>query len=214
MITANEIADEIYSNAAALEWEVNTLATAFAKTSFFGDNRHFPHAHYGYLMACMGQIDIMSGCEAGNISSRGQTTRMQNFMERYLYPGKANEHRVAVKMMRHTLMHTGALRYIFDETTGVAYTWRIHFGGDFPTQFSHYSLTSEDATYQQDVISSVAQISSASVQAVEALNIQLTDFASDIKRVASAYTSKLRVDSNLQVLSEKVYPEVRVQRLT
>jgi hypothetical protein len=63
-------------------------------------------------MACMGQIDLMSKCEWGPVEPpRNQTPRMQGFMERYLDAQKADEHRVAIQLMRHTLMHTGALRF-------------------------------------------------------------------------------------------------------
>jgi hypothetical protein len=32
--------------------EVSSLAKLFSETAFLGDNRNFPHAHYGYLLAC------------------------------------------------------------------------------------------------------------------------------------------------------------------
>jgi hypothetical protein len=38
-------------------------------------------------------------------------TRMQSFMERHLDAQKADEHRVAIQLMRRTLMHTGSLRF-------------------------------------------------------------------------------------------------------
>ena len=60
-----EIPDELIANATALNDEVSSLAKLFSETAFLGDNRNFPHAHYGYLMACMGQIDLMSKCEWG-----------------------------------------------------------------------------------------------------------------------------------------------------
>jgi hypothetical protein len=50
-----DIASEINANAAAVNFEVATLAQLFSTTEFLGDNRHFPHAHFGYLMTCMAQ---------------------------------------------------------------------------------------------------------------------------------------------------------------
>ena len=39
-------------------------ASRASDTVFLGDNRSIlPHAHYGYLMACVGQIDLMSKCQ-------------------------------------------------------------------------------------------------------------------------------------------------------
>jgi hypothetical protein len=75
-------------------------------------------------MSCMGQIDVMSLCVFDLDKKKGdQTRRMQGFMDHYLYPKKFDENRVAIQLMRHTLMHTGALRYLYDETNQVAYTW-------------------------------------------------------------------------------------------
>jgi hypothetical protein len=64
----------------------------------------------------MAQIDLMSKREWGpNEPPRNQIPRMQSFMERYLDTQKADEHRVAIQLMRHALMHTGALRFLYDE---------------------------------------------------------------------------------------------------
>jgi hypothetical protein len=56
----DEIANEITANAATLQQEVVAIA-AFLD----GREHQFRHAHYGYLMACMGQIDVMSYCMFG-----------------------------------------------------------------------------------------------------------------------------------------------------
>lgn len=91
----------------------------------------------------MGQIDPMSKCECGPIEPpRNQTPRMQSFMERYLDPQKVDQHRVAIQIMRHTLMHTGALRYLYEKNTATAYTWGIHFGDTFrPSSGTTRSVT-------------------------------------------------------------------------
>ena len=188
------IADEILANASALEYEVNTLAQCFAETNFFGDTRNFPHAHYGYLMACMGQIDLMSKCEFGPSEPKGgQTVRMQSFMERYLDAQKADEHRVAIQLMRHTLMHTGALRFLYEEKNETGYTWRIYFGETFPSSIGHYTLTVEDPQYQ-DVLRAAVK---GTVSTVKALNVKLTAFAADILRVAKDYTAAMGNDPTL-----------------
>ena len=206
----NEIAREITANAAALHVEVTTLAQLFSTTQFLGDNRNFPHAHYGYLMACMGQLDLMSKCEYGlNDPEGGQTPRMQSFMDRYFDAQKADEHRVAIQLMRHTLMHTGALRYLYEDETETAYTWRIHFGDTFPTDVGHYTLTAEDRTYQEDLLNAV----NGNVATVKALNLRLTDFAADIVRVAESYTTAMVTNAAMQTTCELVYPTRRVQRL-
>jgi hypothetical protein len=63
-------------------------------------------------MAALGQIDTLSVCHGGNVGK--QTPRMIAFLDRYVYPGRLDVHRAVVQMLRHTLMHTGALRYLFD----------------------------------------------------------------------------------------------------
>lgn len=206
----HEIASEISGTVDALNYEVKTLAKRFAENGFFGDKRHFPHAHHGYIMACMGQLDLMSKCEFGpGEPPGGQTPRMKSFMERYLDAQKTDEHRVAIQLMRHTLMHTGALRYLYEKKTETAYTWRIHFDGTFPTHFGHYTLTIEDPTYQDHLLAAV----NAKVTTVKALNIWLTAFAEDIQRVAKTYTEAMDTDPVLRNNCEQVYPTIRVQPL-
>jgi hypothetical protein len=209
-VDSNEIASEIVANAKALDYEVATLAKCFKENRFFGDDRNFPHAHYGYIMACMGQLDLMSKCEFGlGEPQGGQTPRMQSFTERYLDAQKADEHRVAIQLMRHTLMHTGALRYLYEEQTQTAYTWRIHFDDTFPTQFGHYTLTVEDPTYQDHLLAAV----NGKVATVKALNIRLTVFSAEILRVAETYTAAMIADPTLRNNCELVYPTIRVQPL-
>jgi hypothetical protein len=135
---------------------------------------------------------------------------MQSFMERYLGGQKVAEHRVAIQLMRHTLMHTGALRYLYEPKTGTAYTWRIHFGDTFPSmQFEHYALTTDDLAAQNDLLTSV----SGHVTAVKALNLQITQFAADILQVATDYTTKMSTDAALQSNCEGACPAIQVQTL-
>lgn len=206
-----EIVDEIMANATSLNDEANALAKLFSETKFLGDNRNFPHAHYGYLIACMGQIDLMSKCEFGEGEpTGGQSERMRDFIERYLGAQKVEEHRVAIQLMRHTLMHTGALRYLYEEKTETAYTWRIHFGDTFPADtFGHYTLNVEDLTYQDHMLAAVA----GNVATAKAFNLQVTKFTADILRVAHAYTTAMSNDLGLQTRCQDVYPRLRVQPL-
>ncbi|OBK42078.1 hypothetical protein [Mycobacterium kubicae] len=207
----DEIANEITTNAATLRDEVATLSELFTKTRFLGDNRSFPHAHYGYFMASMGQIDLMSKCEWGPTKEpRGnQTPRMQGFMERYLDGQKSGEHRVAIKLFRHTLMHTGALRPLW-EANGTAYTWRVYFTDNLPLPYGHYTLTDEDAAVHQEFFASI----NANVTRVKALNVRLKDFSADIYQSAINYTTAMRQDAALRSNCELVYPTLRAQELT
>lgn len=196
-----EIAGEIIANATALNGEVATFTKMPTKTKFLT---------YGCLMACMGQIDLMSKCEFGKGEPQGgQTPRMRSFMERYLDATKVEEHRVTIQLMRHTLMHTGELRFLYEKKTETGCTWRIHFADTFPSQFGHYTLTTEDPTYQDTLIASV----NGKVTTVKALNLNITEFADDILRLAQSYTTALGANSSLQANSEAAYPAIRVQPL-
>src|SRR5690242_15190043 len=89
LMNADKIGDEIATNAAALHYEVVTLGACFAANDYFNDDRNFPHAHVGYLMACMSQLDLMSMCRFADSIRGGQTPRMLEFMLRYLDPQKS-----------------------------------------------------------------------------------------------------------------------------
>lgn len=197
----NEIAGEIAGNAAALNVAVTTFTQMPAKSKFLV---------YGCLMACMGQIDLMSKCEWGpNEPPRNQTPRMKKFMKRYLDAQKVDEHRVTLQLMRHTLMHTGELRYLYNKRTQTGYTWRVHFADTFPAQFGHYTLTAENLKHQTDLIAAV----SGKVAKVMAININITEFAADIQRVAGAYLAAMKASPTLQTKCEDAYPGIRVQPL-
>ena len=109
--------------------------------------------------------------------------------------------------MRHTLMHTGALRFLYDEkneTGHLADLLRRHV-----SQFrGHYTLTVE--IQYQDVLRAAVN---GKITTVKALNVQLTAFAADILRVAKDYAAETRKDPTLQSNCELVYPTVRVQQL-
>ena len=143
----NQVKKELTAEMESLVFETATLARVFKETNFHGHPKAFPNAHYGYLMACMGKIDVLSAYHDGRVTAYGQTQRMISFMDRYLYPGRSEEHKVAVKMFRHTLMHTGALRFIYDPATDTRYTWRVHLDDQLPPA-SHYTVTIEDSRYR------------------------------------------------------------------
>jgi hypothetical protein len=144
------VKEELTRELEILEFETSTLARVFAETGFFGHVRNFPNAHHGYLMTCMGRIDVLSSYWSGRVGSRDQTQRMISFMDRYLYPGRVEEHRVAVQMFRHTLMHTGALRFLYDRASDTRYAWRVYFGEGLRPAW-HYRITTEDEQHQEQL---------------------------------------------------------------
>ena len=196
-----EIADELLANAAPLNVAVSTVTQMPARSKFLT---------YGCLMACMAQVDLISKCEYGKGEPEGgQSERMRSFMERYLGAQKIEEHRVAVQLMRHTLMHTGELRYLYEKKTETAYTWRIHFADTFPAgKFGHYTLNVGDPNYQDHLLDAV----DGNVTTIKAFNLNITQFATDMQQVAHTYTTAMNNDPTLQTKCQ-AYPEIRVQPL-
>ena len=121
---AENIATELNGHAKRLRDEITSMRDHFIDTRFMGDDDHRPFAHFGYLMALLGLIDTLSYCDQAQAGNE-QTPRMHGFLDEYAYPGRADAHRILVQMFRHTLMHTGRMRYLFDASTSVAYTWNV-----------------------------------------------------------------------------------------
>ena len=57
---ATVIGSLLQDDARALVGEVETLEEEFCRMVFYGDNRNFPMAHFGYLMTAMSKVDLMS----------------------------------------------------------------------------------------------------------------------------------------------------------
>ena len=176
-MSADDIAKRLAQDARALQHEIHLVADLFHQTDFLGDADNMPHAHYGYLMATLGQIDTLSVCHGGN-ASQGQTPRMIAFLDRYLYPGRLDVHRAVVQMLHHTLMHTGALRYLYDPDSKIAYTWRVHFD-DLPNSVTHYTLTQVQPVYQDD-LRDHARLAGVTPTSIVALNISLCALAANL----------------------------------
>jgi hypothetical protein len=192
-----------------LEFEVSTLARLFGETQFFNHASNFPNAHYGYLMTCMGRIDVLSSYWSGQVGSHGQTRRMIDFMDRYLYPGRADEHQVSVQLFRHTLMHTGALRFIYDRTNDTRYTWRVFFGEGLRPEW-HYRITTEDEQYQDQLRSPIISTGSTT-SACKALNVSIPRLIADLSRSNLRYLSEFEADPVLQANYDAAYPRIIIQ---
>lgn len=185
------------------------MSGLFEQTGFLGEGSNLPYAHYGYLMATLGQIDTLSVCDRGG-PRRNQTKRMVDFLETYVRPGRVGMHRLVVQMLRHTLMHTGALRYLFDSVSMTAYTWRVHFG-DLPIGVAHYTVTQLDPTYQNDMLEN-AQLAGLAPTSIAALNISLIALAEDVVRGAKKFVDVMLADETKRALTEAEYPKIQMQR--
>ena len=205
-MSADDIAKRLVEHARALQHEIHLVSDLFQQTDFLGDLNNLPHAHYGYLMATLGQIDTLSVCYKGN---EKQTPRMIAFLNRYVHPGRLDVHRVVVQMLRHTLMHTGALRYLYDPDSKIAYTWRVYFG-DLPGSVVHYTLTQVDLVYQDD-LRDRARLAGVTPTSSVALNISLTALAANLVRGADAYVADMLADQAKRALAEAEYPKIQMQ---
>ena len=107
---------------------------------------------------------------------------MLAFMAAYLGSDKEEEHRIAVQLFRHTIMHTGALRYLYDKTHNIKYTWRVYFG-DFDwykVQAAHYTITDESDNYPGEIFTLSASDGSTG-SSVRAINVSIPRFVVDLK---------------------------------
>ena len=85
---------------------------------------NFTDTIYGYVMRAFSFLDLFSAYWDGLNNPDSQTERMISFMRQYLdFPD--TESRVAVKLWRHTLMHTAQARIIVDSKAGVTYAWLL-----------------------------------------------------------------------------------------
>lgn len=203
---AHDIADEILAHSAALKFEVDTLARCFAGNRFFDDKNSFRHAHFGYRMSCMAQVDALSVFERG---ARGgsQTQRMMGFLCRYMQVGGPEEYRVALELFRHKLMHLGRQAFVHDETTDIAYTWRLEFTDVNSIRLRHFTLSVLDPATEPELLSYVSSVPSS----VKALNIHLPSLAENIHRLSKSYVAAMLTDAGLRQKAEKAYPGIRLQ---
>jgi hypothetical protein len=197
----------------ALLFEVHTLADLFHGNSFYDDPLKFRHAHYGYLMACMARVDQYSAFWKGVIQGdrTDQTQRMIDFLATFVYPLPtfACVHSVAVKMFRHSLMHTGAMRFAFDRREGVGYTWRVQFG-KFPDGIDHYSITTVDPKYMDRVLLSPLP-KGCELKEIRAINISIPLLVTGLYQGVSRYMYLLRDREDLQRNYRKTETDMTTQ---
>jgi hypothetical protein len=184
----------------ALRAEAHKLADVFRETAFFEDPRRFQHAHYGYLMACMGRVDQYSALWKGTLQGDGtnQTQRMIDFLAEFVYPlpDQVRIHSLVVKMFRHSLMHTGALRVAFDRSDGVAYTWRVQFG-KLPDGIDHYTITTVDPKFQDQVVR-MPLPQGWVLKEIRAINISIPMLVTGVYGGVSRYMYQLKDNKELQ----------------
>jgi hypothetical protein len=122
---------------------------------------------------------------------------MIDFLATFVYPSPEFQrvHSVVVKMFRHSLMHTGAMRFAFDRHESVGYTWRVQFG-ILPDGLDHYSITTLDPKYQGRLLSSLPK--DCQLKEIRAINISIPLLVTGLYQGVSRYMHLLRESDDLQ----------------
>jgi hypothetical protein len=205
---AEKIATELKGHAKSLRDEIMSMRDHFANTNFMGDQNHRPFAHFGYLMALLGLIDSLSYCDQGQ-AGKEQTPRMHDFLDEYAYPGRSDAHRILVQMFRHTLMHTGKMRCLFDATTGVAYTWNVQFGP--LSSGTHYTLSTADIQYE-DTLMAAAQEIGHKPSATRTISISIPSLADDLVDATQQFTDAMLSVPAMRRFAQRRFPKLQMQR--
>jgi hypothetical protein len=181
----------------ALRFEVHTLAEVFQDENFYDDPWKFRHAHYGYLMVCMGWVDRYSTFWKGSVRS-SKTQRMIDFLSTFVYPLPEHNlvHSVVVQIFRHGLMHTGDLRFTVDRRKGVGYTWRVQFGR-LPEGADHYSIMAVVPKYRERFLR-MPLPENCNLKELRAINISIPLFVTGLYQGVSRYMHQVRESDVLQ----------------
>ena len=166
--------------------EVERVYTDLVLPNWDGELHGFTNTLYGYMMVVFAQIDLLSAYWRGDTSTRGQTNRMVDFVQRYM-GYKREVASVAIQMWRHKLMHTSKPRYLHDKRTGKVYRWLLHWGEHLPeSQHCTFSETSDSRI----------------------LNLGLLYLVEDLKKGAESYLVDLSATLLLQSCYEKASKEL------
>jgi hypothetical protein len=157
----------------------------------------------------MGRVDQYSAFWKG--TSKNQTQRMIDFLANFVYPLPQFErvHSVAVQMFRHSLMHTGAVRPLFDRRERIAYTWRVQFG-KLPDGVDHYMLTKIDQAHHKDLLLPPIP-DGRELKEIWAINISIPLLVTGLYQGVSRYMIKLRNSANLQENYVRTVPGLAFQ---
>jgi hypothetical protein len=219
MLDVGQVITELTDEFQTLLFEVDELTRIFQETDFLaqqseillGHRPNFPNAHHGYLMVCLSKIDFLSSLYTGQVGSRGQTLRMKQFIDKYLYPGRREEQDVAVQLFRHTLIHTGKLRFLYSKKYRAKYTWRVDWF-DLPSVRPHFTILLEDEVYQ-DQLASISIPGFPAKPAYKSLNVSLSQLTIDLKGSVDVYLTELANSSQLQANYIRAMREIEIQEI-
>lgn len=196
VFTWESCVERITSDMELLCDEIERLALVFRETKFFGASHTFPGAHVGMLMACMSKLDFLS--LSMDPRNKSQSARMVEFLDRYVAASKPKENRLILKMLRHSLMHSGTLRFMTNKAKTEVYTWRLYWseamGGD-----RHYEISEVDAKYQDQILTVHHwKYPGMPKPRTMCLHLRLTTLAHDLQKGAHRFLNKCADEPTMQ----------------
>lgn len=121
----------LYRTFLSFEYEVNTTYCSLVVPHWSQApwRNRLPHVLYGCVMWSFAWVDRLSSLWRGQVGTRGQSKRMADFLETYLKYDRAVAS-FAIKLWRHTLMHTAEPRTLLENSTGLEHRWLLHWGSE------------------------------------------------------------------------------------
>jgi hypothetical protein len=154
-----------------------------------------PHVLYGCMMWSSAWVDRLSSLWRGEVETRGQSKRMADFFETYLGYDRAVAS-FAIKLWRHTLVHTAEPRALSEMTTDLEHRWLLHWGPELPRE-QHMTITSFGKT---------RILNMALLHLVADLKSGQRDFFRDIYRRSDLQQNLLKAEKKLSIVSDlKMY---------
>lgn len=168
----------LYRTFLAFEYEVNTTYRTIVVPLWSQApwRNRLPHVLYGCVMWSFAWVDRLSSLWRGDVETRGQSKRMADFLETYLRYDRAIGS-FAIKLWRHTLMHTAEPRPLLETSTGLEHRWLLHWGTELPRE-QHMTITSFGKT--------------------RILNMALLHLVSDLKSAQRDFFREIYCSPNLQ----------------
>lgn len=185
MFYAVEIMNDLRKDLAQLRGEFSEVYSRLVQQTFEDHTHHFPITLWAYLMAAFARVDLYSRLWAGH--DKPQTPRMNKFLQQYS-SGDPLAHALAVKLWRHTLMHTSRPRRLRDPTNGREFCYLLHWGADHLPLAQHYTVTGSDK-----------------------LVLGVEYFLADLDRMFTAFAADAISDERIQQNVLQAWPEIDVQ---
>ena len=194
-----------------LEFETSTLSCILLmRIGFLITRRNFLNAHYGYLMACMGKIDVLSADWSGASRLTPSDSSDDRLHEPISAPGRdgpvlscgptvpphIDAHRISPVSLRPNKSTRGTLgEYILAKGSGLIGIIRL-----------------QRRTRSLRIRLYAPCVSTGSRHSVcKALNVSFSRFAEDLSHATQLYLSDFENNTNLQTNYDNAHPHIIIQ---